>query len=65
MDYSHTLHASITNEYNTKNILYEIWFTIAEKLLTKIIEETQLSDEQADALRTAMLRPNDFDIDIV
>jgi hypothetical protein len=44
------------------NIIYELWITFAEKLFERIVEVTQLTDEQADALRHVVLRPNDFDV---
>lgn len=44
------------------NIIYELWITFAEGLFQRIVEVTQLTDEQADALRHVVLRPNDFDV---
>ena len=47
-----------------ENIIYELWFTIAETLFKKICEVTQLDSEQIDALTFVALRPNDFIISI-
>jgi hypothetical protein len=44
------------------NVIYELWITFAEKLFDRVVEVTHLTDEQADALRRVVLRPNDFDI---
>jgi hypothetical protein len=44
------------------NIIYELWFTIAESLFEKVCEVTELSKEQIDALRIVALKPNDFHI---
>jgi hypothetical protein len=44
------------------NVIYELWITFAEKLFDRIVIATQLTEEQADALRRVVLRPNDFDV---
>ena len=44
------------------NVIYELWITFAEKLFDRIVVATQLTEEQADALRRVVLRPNDFDV---
>ena len=44
------------------NVIYEMWITFAEKLFERIVVATQLTEEQADALRRVVLRPNDFHI---
>ena len=44
------------------NVIYELWITFAEKLFERIVVATQLTEEQADALRRVVLRPNDFDV---
>jgi hypothetical protein len=41
-------------------LLYELWISYAEKLLEKVIQITELNEEQANALRRISLRPNDF-----
>jgi hypothetical protein len=43
-----------------RTLLYELWITYAEKLLEKVIQITELTEEQANALRKVSLRPNDF-----
>lgn len=47
-------------EDKAKDLLYELWIQYAEKLLEKVIVITDLSEEQANALRRVALRPNDF-----
>ncbi len=47
-----------------ENVLYNIWYSIAEKLFKRVVEVTQLNQEQEKALKTACLRPNDFRIRI-
>ena len=47
-------------EIKAKDLLYELWIQYAEKLLEKVIVITDLSEEQANALRRVALRPNDF-----
>lgn len=44
------------------NILYELWFSVAESIFEKVCEVTNLTQEQIDALRAVTLRPNDFQI---
>jgi hypothetical protein len=48
-----------------ENVIYEMWITFAERLFERIVEVTELSPEQADALRKVVLRPNDFHIQII
>jgi hypothetical protein len=45
-------------------LLYELWISYAEKLLEKVIQITELNEEQANALRKVSLRPNDFIIKV-
>jgi hypothetical protein len=45
-----------------ENLIYDIWFTIAEKIFNRVCEVTELNDEQREALKTACLRPNDFHV---
>jgi hypothetical protein len=45
-----------------QNILYELWFSVAESIFEKVCQVTQLNPEQIDALRSVALRPNDFQI---
>ena len=44
------------------NIIYELWFSIAESIFEKVCKITELDQEQIDALRTVVLRPNDFQV---
>ena len=46
------------------NFIQSVWYSLAEKIFKEIIEITGLDKEREDALRTAVLRPNDFDIEI-
>ncbi len=43
-----------------ENILYNLWFTVAEKIFKRTVQVAQLDEEQARALKQACLRPNDF-----
>lgn len=47
-----------------QNILYEMWFSVAESIFKRVCEVTELNNEQIDALRAVALRPNDFQIQI-
>jgi hypothetical protein len=47
-----------------ESILYEMWYSIAEKIFERVCEITELDEEQRDALRKVALRPNDFQIKI-
>ena len=47
-----------------RNILYEMWFSVAESIFKKVCEVTDLNEEQIDALKSVALRPNDFQIEI-
>jgi len=52
-------------EMISKNILYELWYSIAESIFKRVCEVTELEEEEIEALRTVALRPNDFQVDIV
>ena len=45
-----------------ENILYNLWFTIAERIFERVSKETRLTEEQKNALKIVALRPNDFQI---
>lgn len=45
-----------------QNILYELWFSVAETIFDKVCEVTELNQEQINALRSVALRPNDFQV---
>jgi hypothetical protein len=49
-------------EQIAQNILYELWFSVAESIFKKVCEVTELDEEQIEALRTIALRPNDFQV---
>lgn len=44
------------------NILYELWFSVAESIFKRVCEVTELNQEQIDALKSVALRPNDFQV---
>ena len=48
-----------------ENILYELWFSVAETIFKRVCEITELDDEQIEALKAVALRPNDFRIEVV
>lgn len=50
---------------NAENILYDVWYTVAEKIVQRVINVVELSDEQIEALKSVTLRPNDFQIQII
>jgi hypothetical protein len=47
-----------------ESILYELWYSVAEKIFERVCTVTELDEEQRDALRKVALRPNDFQIKI-
>jgi hypothetical protein len=49
----------------SKNILYELWYSVAESIFQRVCEVTELDEEQIEALRAVALRPNDFHITIL
>lgn len=48
----------------SKNILYELWYSVAESIFHRVCEVTELDEEQIEALRAVALRPNDFHVEI-
>ena len=46
------------------NIVYELWFAVAETIFKRVCDATQLNEEQIEALRAVALRPNDFQVEI-
>ena len=46
------------------DILYELWYSIAETIFQRVCEVTELTEEQIQALRSVALRPNDFQVRI-
>jgi len=49
-------------EMIAENILYELWFSVAETIFNRVCEVTELDEEQREALKQVALRPNDFQI---
>lgn len=49
-------------EIIAENILYELWFSVAETIFNRVCEVTELDEEQREALKQVALRPNDFQI---
>lgn len=45
-----------------ENILYELWYSVAESIFQRVCVVTQLDEEQKEALRQVALRPNDFHV---
>lgn len=45
-------------------ILYELWYSVAETLFQRVTEVVEMDEEQVEALRKVMLRPNDFQIHV-
>jgi hypothetical protein len=45
-----------------ENLIYDIWYTICERLFKKIVEECGLNQEQEEALWIVLMRPNDYRI---
>jgi hypothetical protein len=45
-----------------ENIIYELWFSIAESIFKRVCDATDLNQEQIDALKAVALRPNDFQV---
>lgn len=46
------------------NILYELWFSVAETIFKRVCDVTELNQEQIEALKSVALRPNDFQVEI-
>jgi hypothetical protein len=55
---------SSANEIMAHNILYELWYSVAETIFQRVCSVTELDEEQIEALRKAALRPNDFQIQV-
>ncbi len=47
-------------EEDTLRFLNTLWYTVAMRIVNKVIEVTDLDEERRDALRAAALRPMDF-----
>jgi hypothetical protein len=46
------------------DILYELWFSVAETIFKRVCDAAELDEEQIEALKSIALRPNDFQISI-
>lgn len=44
------------------DILYELWFSIAETIFKRVCDVAELDEEQIEALKSVALRPNDFQV---
>jgi hypothetical protein len=47
---------------HTEAVLYELWFSYAERIFKRVVQITELDEEQENALRLVALRPNDFTV---
>jgi len=47
-----------------ENVIYEVWFSVAEAIFKRVCEVTELNEEQIEALKAVALRPNDFQVEI-
>ena len=45
-----------------EQVLYDLWYSIAETIFERVCKVTELDEEQIEALRSVALRPNDFQI---
>ena len=48
-----------------QKVLYDLWYEYAERLLERVIEVCDLTEDQASALRQVYLRPNGFVVEVV
>ena len=46
------------------DIMYDVWYTVAERLFKRITEVVDLTPEQLDAIKSVSLRPNLFGVEI-
>jgi len=53
-----------SNESMAHNLLYELWYSIAETLFKRVCDVTELDKEQREALEEVALRSNDFQVKI-
>jgi len=57
--------AMSSTEIMAHDIIYELWYSVAETIFQRVCSITELDEEQIDALRKAALRPNDFQIQVL
>ena len=62
MTYTVMNHTMSSNESIAHNVLYELWYSVAETLFQRVCDVTELNEEQREALRNVALRPNDFQV---
>ncbi len=60
--FDYTLIMNSPVESIAENIIYELWFSIAESIFKRVCDATDLNQEQIDALKAVALRPNDFQV---
>lgn len=60
--FDYTLIMNSPVETIAENIIYELWFSIAESIFKRVCDATDLNQEQIDALKAVALRPNDFQV---
>jgi hypothetical protein len=58
-----TVQLKATKEDATK-VLNSLWYTVAQRLVERIIMETDLDEERSAALRRSALRPMDFRLEL-
>jgi hypothetical protein len=46
------------------DILYDVWYTVAERLFKRVTEVVDLTPDQLDAIKSVTLRPNLFQVEI-
>jgi hypothetical protein len=51
-------------EIISQNILYELWFSVAETIFKRVCDICELDEEQIEALKEVALRPNDFHVQV-
>jgi len=47
-----------------QSLIYEWWYAIAESIVERVCEVTELDEDQREALKQIALRPNDFHVRI-
>ncbi len=47
---------------DVERVISAVFYTMARRILERVIEVTELDEERAEALRKVYLRPNDFEV---
>ncbi len=47
---------------DVERVISAVFYTVARKIVERVIEVTGLDEERAEALRKVYLRPNDFEV---